>query len=120
VGIGVLVGIVAVSNVLKILLRKYEKATLGVLLGLLVGAVVGLWPFQQGRAPRIGETYKSRPVTQEVLDELEPEDYPTGYFPPELWQIPASLALIVGGFSVTALVARLGKPRTSDPDVGIQ
>ena len=30
----------AVSNLLKYLLRRFEKATLGVLLGLLVGAVV--------------------------------------------------------------------------------
>jgi putative membrane protein len=117
VGIGVLVGIVAVSNVLKILLRKYEKATLGVLLGLLIGAVVGLWPFQEGRAPQIGETFKGRPVTQEVLEEIEPEDYPTAYFPPKLWQIPAALGLMVGGFGITALIARLGKQRTSDPDV---
>jgi putative membrane protein len=43
VGLGVVAGVVGVSNLLKWLLARYAKATLGVLLGLLVGAVVGLW-----------------------------------------------------------------------------
>ncbi|MEM8496248.1 MAG: DUF368 domain-containing protein, partial [Planctomycetota bacterium] len=47
VGLGVVLGVVGVSNLLKWLLERFEKATLGVLLGLLLGAVVGLWPFQQ-------------------------------------------------------------------------
>ncbi|MHC4995669.1 MAG: DUF368 domain-containing protein, partial [Planctomycetota bacterium] len=46
VGLGVLLGVVVVSNILKLLLDKCEKLTLGALLGLLFGAVVGLWPFQ--------------------------------------------------------------------------
>ena len=54
VGLGVLVGVVGVSNLLRWLLKHYEKATLGVLLGLLVGAVVGLWPFQQTAPPHRG------------------------------------------------------------------
>jgi len=49
VGIGAVIGIVGLSNLLKVLLRRYEKATLGFLLGLLLGSVLGLWPF--GRAP---------------------------------------------------------------------
>ncbi len=49
VGIGAVLGIVALSNLLKLLLHKFEKATLGFLLGMLLGSVLGLWPF--GRAP---------------------------------------------------------------------
>ena len=49
VGIGAVIGIVGLSNLLKVLLHRYEKATLGFLLGLLLGSVLGLWPF--GRAP---------------------------------------------------------------------
>jgi putative membrane protein len=116
VGIGVLVGIVAVSNLLKILLRKYEKPTLGVLLGLLVGAVVGLWPFQQGVEPEIGDTFKGRTVTPELKAEIDPDDYPTAYFQPELWQIPSALGLIAAGFAATALIAKFGKEKTSQPD----
>ncbi len=46
VGIGVIVGVVGVSNAVKLCLDRFPRATLGFLLGLLLGAVVGLWPFQ--------------------------------------------------------------------------
>ena len=49
VGIGVVLGIVGLSNLLKLLLHRYEKVTLSVLLGMLLGSVLGLWPF--GRPP---------------------------------------------------------------------
>ena len=111
VGIGVLVGIVGVSNLLRLLLRKYEKATLGVLLGLLLGAVVGLWPFQEGFAPSVGETFKGRTVTTELLAELEPEDYPTEYFRPRPRQVLGAIGMIVVGFGVTLGVSRFGEPR---------
>lgn len=49
VGIGAVLGVVGLSNLLKWLLRRYSRATHGVLLGILLGSVVGLWPF--GRMP---------------------------------------------------------------------
>src|SRR5690606_31100461 len=55
VGIGIVAGIAVVSNLLKMVLERYPRATLGVLFGLLLGAVVGLWPFQQGVPPEAGE-----------------------------------------------------------------
>ena len=47
VALGVLVGVAGVSNLIRWTLKRYEKATLGVLLGLLFGAVLGIWPFQE-------------------------------------------------------------------------
>ncbi len=47
VGLGVVTGIVALSNLLKYLLHHYHKPTVGFLLGLLLGSVLGLYPFQQ-------------------------------------------------------------------------
>lgn len=109
VGIGVVVGVVGVSNLLKWLLARHGKATLGVLLGLLVGAVVGLWPFQQGVPPVPGETViKGRLVTPENLAEFEAEDWPVRFFTPTGGQVGGSLALALAGVAVTALVARLG------------
>ncbi len=108
VGLGVVVGVVVVSNVLKLLLQRYEAATLGVLLGLLVGAVVGLWPFQVGVAPQPGDLFKGQVVTAQLLAELEPEKYPTEMFSPAPLQVAVALGLIVMGYLVTALVARLG------------
>lgn len=43
--IGALASLVLFSNLLKWLLHRREKPTLGFLLGILVGSVVGIWPF---------------------------------------------------------------------------
>lgn len=109
VGLGVVVGVVVVSNLIRWLLDKYELATLGVLLGLLVGAVVGLWPFQHGVAPEVGDTIKGRVVTVHSLAEIKPDDYPTEYFTPSGGQIGGALGLILLGFAATMGVARLGR-----------
>lgn len=45
VGLGVLIGVVGLSNLLKWLLHKHEKATMSLLMGVLLGSVVGIWPF---------------------------------------------------------------------------
>jgi putative membrane protein len=117
VGLGVVVGVVAVSNVLRLLLRRYEKQTLGVLLGLLLGAVVGLWPFQQGVAPEVGSVLKGQTV---VVDDagglvfegsgkaVEADDYGTEVFNPTAVQVMASAGLVVVGFLITLGVDRVG------------
>jgi putative membrane protein len=109
VGIGVVVGVVAVSHLLKWLLERLEKATLGFLVGLLVGAVVGLWPFQRTVPPVVGETViKGQVVTAERLSEIAVDDYPTAYFDPATGQIVGALGLILVGFAATAAIARVG------------
>lgn len=45
VGIGVLVGIAGLTNALKALLARYHAPTMGALLGLLLGSVIGIFPF---------------------------------------------------------------------------
>ncbi len=78
VGIGVIVGIVGVSNVVKLCLDRFPRATLGFLLGLLLGAVVGLWPFQNAV------------VTPTPL------------------RLAGALGLVVLGFAASVAVSRLG------------
>jgi len=127
VGMGVLLGVVGVSNLLRWLLKHYEKATLGVLLGLLVGAVVGLWPFQQTAPPVEGQIVKGQAVTfalpAATEDEpaptqatwvfanngkpVETEDLPTAYFTPAMPQVGGALGLIFLGLSATLLIDRL-------------
>lgn len=51
VGVGAGCSLVLLSNLLKWLLRRYWKLTHGVLLGILLGAVVGIWPFHPGSEP---------------------------------------------------------------------
>ena len=45
VAAGALIGLVVLASLLKWLLRRYEKPTLGVLLGIVLGSVIGIWPF---------------------------------------------------------------------------
>lgn len=108
VALGVGVGIVGVSNGLKILLERSPRITLGVLFGLLLGAVAGLWPFQRGVPPELGAVVKGREITAERLADMDPEDYPTAYFRPTAVQAGCAVALILAGFAGTALVSRLG------------
>lgn len=53
VGFGVVLGIGLLSNVLKLLLHRFERGTHCVLLGLLLGSVLGLWPFQESTHPHL-------------------------------------------------------------------
>ena len=109
VGIGVVVGVVAVSNLLKVLLARHEKPTLGVLLGLLFGAVVGLWPFQHGVKPALGATFKGQQMTAELLEKLPAHKYPTEFFSPSVADVAGALGLIALGFAITMAVDRLGR-----------
>ncbi len=111
VGLGVLAGVCLVSHLLRFLLQRYRSVTLGVLLGLLLGAVAGLWPFQQGVRPEPGDLFKGRVLTTEQVEALAPENYPSVRFRPSRGQVGASLALIVAGFFVTAVIAHLGRDR---------
>jgi putative membrane protein len=127
VGVGVVLGVVVISNVLRWLLRAHEKPTLGALLGLLVGAVVGLWPFQASIEPQVGDVLKGqavvaveerpdddgnvRRVAVTAIDEIEREDWKTGVFTPNAVQVVGAIGLILVGFVLTQVVARVGDER---------
>jgi putative membrane protein len=44
-GVGAVLTLVLLSNFLKWMLHRHEAVTLGLLLGILLGSVVGIWPF---------------------------------------------------------------------------
>lgn len=115
VGVGVGVGILVVSNVIRIVLDRHAQPTLGVLMGLLVGAVFGLWPFQEGVPPKVGEVFKGRVLTVEQLAELTPDKYPTELYTPTFSAVMMAVGLVGLGYLITTLVARVGsakpKPR---------
>jgi putative membrane protein len=108
VGVGVAIGVLVVSNLIKVVLERYEQPTLGVLMGLLVGAVFGLWPFQEGVAPKVGEMFKGQALTAERLADLGPDKYPTEFFAPTFTDVMMALGLVGVGYMITTLVARLG------------
>jgi putative membrane protein len=107
-GLGIVAGVVGVSNLLRWLLDRHEKATLGALLGLLLGAVVGLWPFQEGRPPEPGELLRGQVVTAENAASFDVDDWPVTRFDPSSGQLAAALGLIGAGLAATALIGRLG------------
>jgi len=108
VGIGVVLGVVGVSNLLKWLLEKHAKPTLGALLGLLFGAVVGLWPFQRPIEPKPGDVIEGRAVTAENLEEFDLEDWALASFDPSPAQGAGALGLVVAGLAATLAIARIG------------
>ncbi|MEM7756141.1 MAG: DUF368 domain-containing protein [Planctomycetota bacterium] len=112
VGLGVVAGIVVVSNALKFVLHRYEKATLGVLLGLLVAAPAGLYPFKAGVEPKLGDEVSGVLVTEDNLEEFEdPKDWPERFFAPGAGHIGGSLGLIALGFVATFGLGVLGKEK---------
>jgi putative membrane protein len=112
VGIGVVVGVVVVANLLRFLLHRYEKATLGILLGLLLAAPAGLYPFREGVPPQVGDVFEGEVVTPETVTEIaapkNAKDWPQRTFTPTAEQLGGSLALILAGFVITLGIARLG------------
>jgi len=111
VAVGVGVGLVAASNVLRWLLRRFEKATLGVLLGLLIGAPAGLYPFKEGVPPRAGDAFRGEVLDEAAAEKLlaRPKDWPEKAFTPSPVQVAGSLAVVAIGFAATLGVARLGR-----------
>lgn len=109
VGIGVVAGVVIVGNLLKWLLNRYRQETLGVLIGLLLGSVIGLMPFQQGVEPVVGDLVKGQVVTADTIDEIAREDWPVRFFQPSLLQVSCALGLIAIGFMLTLGVSAIGK-----------
>ena len=113
VGLGVVIGVALVGNLLQWLLKHHRKATLGGLIGLLLGSTVGLWPFQEPIKPQIGDTIKGQLVTKETIEDIDPEDYRTSYFQPDFLTAAGSVGLIAAGFAVTMGIARIGRDESS-------
>ena len=109
VGAGVLAGIIGVSNLIRWLLANFAKPTLGVLLGLLLGAVVGLWPFQEPIAPKVGDLVQGQVVTPLTVESIDLEDWRVETFQPTAGDVAGSLALIALGLGATLAISRIGR-----------
>ncbi|MCH2138787.1 MAG: DUF368 domain-containing protein [Phycisphaerales bacterium] len=118
VGIGAAGGVIGVSNLMRWLLREHPHGTHGVLLGLLAGAVFGLWPFVQPRPPVAGDVIRGSVVTQAQMDNatIEARHWPEATFTPTGGQVCGSLALILAGFAASATLGRLGSGTPSEGD----
>lgn len=115
VGLGVIVGVALVSRGMRWMLVRHTDATHGVLMGMLLGAVGGLWPFQEGVVPEAGTLFKGQILTPEAVASLGPEEWPTLWFQPDLVQVGFALGWMALGLLVTLVVSRVGnvKPTTN-------
>jgi len=112
VGIGVVLSIVAISHVLKALLARFERVTLGVLLGLLLGAVVGLWPFQSPVKPEFGEHVRGVPmISEEQIADVPVRHWRVERFTPSPAQAALAGVLAIAGFGIAAAVDHFGARR---------
>jgi len=111
VGVGVILGIAGVSHLLKWLLARFERPTLGVLVGLLLGAVVGLYPFQRPVPPEPGAVIGGRVLTADEVDAVDPEDWPQEAYVPTAMEVAGAGVLAVVGFGVTLGVSWVGRDR---------
>ena len=107
VGIGVVVGIVIVGNLLQWLLERHRNPTLGILLGLLIGSVAGLYPFREGVPPQIGDRIKGQVVDAVNRKEFDPEDWKTEGFTPSAVEVGMSMLLVAVGFGLTMGIERI-------------
>ena len=109
IAFGVIVGIVLVSNAVRWLLHHHRHPTLGVLLGLLLGAVAGLWPYRTPVAPQVGSQVRGVLIESELqASEVPLKHRPTIGFTPTPLVLGASIGLVLVGLGTSIAVSRLG------------
>ena len=109
VAAGVVAGIVGVSNLVRVLLATRRRATLGFLLGLLLGAVIGLWPFTEPIRPRVGDVVRGQEiVSPDMVEAVDPADYRRERTLPTARQAGGAALLVLAGFGASWSVSRLG------------
>ncbi len=105
---GIAVGVTLISNAVRLALRRWRRMTLAALLGLLLGAVIGLWPFQAPVAPTPGDMVGAPVIAGETPARVEPTNQPLASFRPRPHQAAVALVLVAAGFVVTWGISRMG------------
>lgn len=113
--LGVGLGIGGVSLALRWLLAHRAQPTLGVLVGVLVGAVIGLWPFQRVVQPQGGQTLLGKLLTAEEAQAMPRDEWPMRLFAPSGGQVAAAIGLALLGFGLAVLIERLSPKKDDEP-----
>ena len=102
-------GVVIVSNAMKWLLTNFRQATLGALLGLLLGAIFGLWPFREAYEPPVGSSVRGTVITTVEQAQNVPLKYrPTQSFSPSGGVLVGALGCVLLGFATCWGIGRVG------------
>ncbi|MFN7315973.1 MAG: DUF368 domain-containing protein [Phycisphaerae bacterium] len=115
VALGVALGLAGVSNLMRWAFAKHRGLIAGILLGVLVGAVGGLWPFREGVPPVPGDVIRGIVVTTENQASFDPEDYRMAFFTPSPTQIAASLGLVLLGIAIAYGMSKLDPEERNEP-----
>nr|WP_320153909.1 DUF368 domain-containing protein [uncultured Draconibacterium sp.] len=102
--VGAAVGIIAFSNVLSWLLKKYHNTTIAVLAGFMVGSLNKVWPWKEVTQTIIDRYGEIKPIAER---NILPGTYEqiTGH---EAWLLGA-IVLAVAGFALIFVVEGIGK-----------
>ncbi len=102
--VGAAVGIIAFSNVLSWLLKKYHNTTIAVLAGFMVGSLNKVWPWKEVTQTIIDRHGELKPIAER---NILPGTYEqiTGH---EAWLLGAIL-LAIAGFALIFVVEGIGK-----------
>lgn len=114
IGLGFSLGVVLISNLVRWLLLRHREATLGALLGLLLGAVLGLWPFREAIEPEPGSVVRGVVVeSTQHAQEIPMKHWPSQRFTPSAGQIIGSVGLAVLGFGLCWGLGSIGRESKS-------
>ncbi|AHW58879.1 putative membrane protein [Draconibacterium orientale] len=102
--VGAAVGIIAFSNVLSWLLKKYHNTTIAVLAGFMVGSLNKVWPWKEVTQTIIDRHGELKPIAER---NILPGTYEqiTGH---EAWLLGA-IVLAIAGFALIFVVEGIGK-----------
>lgn len=118
-GLGAAIGIGGVAVLLRFLFQRFPRPTFGLLLGVLCGAFIGLYPFATYRAPSVGDTLRGVPIASaEQAAAIKPEDWPLAFFSPTATQTAAALGFIALGVFLAWLLSRLDPENRQEQRLG--
>ena len=112
--VGVVLGIGLVGLLVRWLLVRAPSWTMGLLLGLLVGAVLGLLPFRVAVPPPVGSVVRGQEITSIAQAEaVKPKYWPTEAFTPTGTTVAYSMGLVLLGAVLSGSIGLLGGPAAS-------
>ncbi len=125
--VGWLLGIVVVSNFVKLLLARFEKPTLGLVFGILAGALQGLWPFRRLVPYRAGDLLDGHALTDAEALRIPSFRFRVEGYDPTTTEAVMAAVIMMSGFLLMALLSKFGtkgesglaaaaRPRMSLPD----
>jgi putative membrane protein len=121
-GFGAALGLGGMAMLMRWLLVHFPKPTFGVLVGMLLGALIGLYPFGTYVQPEVGQTVRGVLVTPESMapggrfSEAKRENWPVEMYTPTTAQVGLALLLVLAGFAAAYLLSLVEPEEAPKPE----